>query len=117
MTTTHHPTDLRDMRSCVLAVLDDRFGDGTVTAERLDWLDWLDTDEGRNHRHILALWDANEDADYYEELHGRNPEVMDTYLTVAEGSYGERDKARAAYLYGFDLFDDVVAVLRSEVGT
>lgn len=114
MTTTHHPNDIRDMRDCIAAVLEDRFGDDEITARRLDW---LDTDEGKNHRHILGLWDANEDADYFDELAARIPDTMQSYLTGISDPTGddEQDRARAAYEYGFDLFDDVVAMIRAEV--
>lgn len=114
-TSPHHADDLRDMRSAVTAVLEDQFGDDEITKRRLDW---LDTDEGKNHRHILGLWDGNEDAGYYDELYSRNPDTMQSYIDGISDPTGnhELDKARAAYEYGFDLFDDVVAAMYAEIG-
>ena len=117
-TIPHHPDDLTAARDSIMAVLDDQFGDSEVTARRLAW---LDTDEGKNHRHILGLWDANEDEDYYDELAQRSPELMARYLDGERTELGSladlsEVKARAAYMYGFDLFDDMVEAMYAELG-
>lgn len=113
----HHPDDLRDMRECILAVIEDQFG-----GYSREGLKWLDTDEGKNHRHILGLWDASEDADAFDELAKRNPERAAIELANVDmaDAWDDMDpdewqKARANYWYTFDLFDDVVELMEAEL--
>ena len=113
---SHHPEDVAAMKSALAAILE--AAPGSSARERLAW---LDTDDGKNHRHVLGLWDAHEDAALGRAWATRNPTLAAGYLeqvcdheldqlrSLDDGS-GDLDAAvhaRAYYWYGFDLFDDV----------